>query len=149
MGVELDTLKAEFPVVLTLPVQWGDQDAFSHVNNTIPLRWFESARIAYCERIGLGASRATDGIGPILASQTCNYRRQVTYPETVHIGARITRIGRSSLTMEHRAVGQSSGAVVADATSVVVVFDYAANRSHPVPDPIRRQIEALEGRAFD
>jgi len=26
---------AEFPIVITLPIQWGDQDAFGHVNNTI------------------------------------------------------------------------------------------------------------------
>ncbi len=27
-----------YPVVLTLPVLWGDQDAFEHVNNTVYLR---------------------------------------------------------------------------------------------------------------
>jgi acyl-ACP thioesterase len=29
---------AAYPVAV--PVQWGDQDAFGHVNNTVPLRWF-------------------------------------------------------------------------------------------------------------
>src|SRR5947209_15630375 len=88
-----------FPVVLTVAVQWGDQDAFGHVNNTVYFRWFESARIAYCARLGLSGSRAA--IGPILASITCHYRRQLTFPDTVRIGARVTRIGRTSLTMEH------------------------------------------------
>ena len=45
---------ADFPVVIALPVQWGDQDAFGHVNNTIPIRWFESSRIAYLEHSGMG-----------------------------------------------------------------------------------------------
>ena len=35
-----------FPVVITWPVQWGDQDSFSHVSNTVYFRWFESGRIA-------------------------------------------------------------------------------------------------------
>lgn len=42
---------ADFPVVIRLPVQWGEQDAFGHVNNIIFFRWYESARIAYCQRL--------------------------------------------------------------------------------------------------
>ena len=46
MDAEPTDLLAQFPIILTIPVQWGDQDAFLHVNNTVYLRWFESARIA-------------------------------------------------------------------------------------------------------
>src|SRR3954462_15539128 len=97
MGSEL----ADYPVVIALPVQWGDQDAFGHVNNTVYLRWFESARIAYFDAIGLREMIATEQIGPILASTPCHYRRPITYPETVRVGARVTRIGRTSMMMEH------------------------------------------------
>ena len=34
---------AAFPIVVRWPVQWGDQDAFQHVNNTIYFRWFDLA----------------------------------------------------------------------------------------------------------
>ena len=74
---------------------------FGHVNNTVFFRWFESARIAYLDRIGLSRLMAGEQIGPILASITCNYRRQLTFPDTVEIGSRITRIGRTSMTMIH------------------------------------------------
>lgn len=40
-----------FPVVIELPVVWGEMDAFAHVNNVVYFRYFESARIAYLERI--------------------------------------------------------------------------------------------------
>lgn len=44
--MEIDTvargLLADFPVVIDWPVQWGDMDAFQHVNNTVFFRWFES-----------------------------------------------------------------------------------------------------------
>ena len=30
---------ADFPVSIRLPIQWGDQDAFGHVNNTTAIRW--------------------------------------------------------------------------------------------------------------
>ena len=35
------------PVSVQIPVAWGDMDAFGHVNNTVYLRWFETARIAF------------------------------------------------------------------------------------------------------
>ena len=107
MDSELAALLSGFPVVISLPVQWGDQDAFGHVNNTPYFRWFESARIAYGMRVGLSRLKATQNIGPILALITCDYRRQLTFPDTVHVGARITRIGRSSLTMEHRLISEA------------------------------------------
>ena len=46
-----------YPVALEVPVAWGDVDAFGHVNNTIYFRWFESARMAHFERVGLPVDR--------------------------------------------------------------------------------------------
>lgn len=137
---------AEFPVVITLPLQWGDQDAFGHVNNTVPIRWFESARVAYLEQSVMHQMMQAGGLGPILASVTCNYRRQLHYPDRVSIGARISKIGRSSLIMEHVVYSEKLNAVAADGTSTVVVFDYEANRPTRVPDEIRKAFESLEGR---
>src|SRR5689334_22159689 len=111
-----DSLPAElgeFPASIRLTVQWGDQDAFGHVNNTVYFRWFESARIKYLEQIDLSEQTADDKLGPILASVTCNYRRQVKYPDVVVIGARITRIGRSSLQMTYRVWSEAQQALVA------------------------------------
>jgi acyl-CoA thioester hydrolase len=132
--------------VIWLPVQWGDQDAFLHVNNTVYFRWCESARIDYLDKLGLSDLMRAEGIGPILAAISCNYRRPVTYPDQVQVGARITRLGRSSLTMEHIIYSEAQQQVVADATSTLVVFDYNRQSSLPIPDDVRRQIERLEGK---
>jgi acyl-CoA thioester hydrolase len=140
---------AGYPVVLTWPVQWGDQDAFQHVNNTVYFRWFESARIRYGELIGLDDLMKTQKIGPILATITCDYRLPITYPDTVLIGARISRIGRSSLTMDHILLSEAAGSVAAEGTSTLVIYDYNTARSHPVPAPLREAIAKLEGRTFD
>jgi acyl-CoA thioester hydrolase len=145
---EFEKLKEGFHVWITLPIQWGDQDAFGHVNNAIYLRWFESARIEYGNRAVLSQTGTGTGVGPILAAISCNYRRQLTYPDTVHVGARITRIGNSSLKMEHRIVSQLLGAVAADGDSTLVAFDYAAQKPVPVPDVVRTAIERIEGKTF-
>jgi acyl-CoA thioester hydrolase len=144
----LKSLLSGYPVRIALPVQWGDQDAFQHVNNVVYFRWYESGRIAYSRRVGLMGGDRDDGIGPILAATSNHYRKQITFPDTVHIGVRVVKIGRSSLAMEHVIVSESLGAIAAEGTSTLVVFDYRANRPHPVPEPIRRAIESLEGKSF-
>ena len=145
---EVERLLDGYPVVIELPIQWGDQDAFGHVNNTVPLRWFESARIAYMGRVGLSDLFAERKVGPILASITANYRSQIHFPDSVLVGARVTRIGRSSLTMDHVSVSLGRKAVAVEGTSTLVVFDYLANRPEPVPEAIRSLIESLEGRSL-
>ena len=141
---EIAALLADFPVIVSVPVQWGDMDAFQHVNNTVYFRWFETARIAYTGRLGLGKLMVDTRVGPILAAIGCNYRRQITFPDTVHIGSRILKIGRTSLTMEHALVSETNQAVSADGTSTLVVFDYKSQRPVPVLPEIRRAIALLE-----
>lgn len=141
-------LLSSFPVQIRLSVQWGEQDLFGHVNNIVYFRWFESARIRYGEVAGLEDSFRTRKIGPILAAVNCNYRLQVKYPDTVVIGARITRLGRTSLAMDHAVASLSQNALVADGTSTVVVFDYNAGKPFPIPDDLRSAVERIEGQSF-
>jgi acyl-CoA thioester hydrolase len=145
---ELAGLLSAYPVTITLPVQWGDQDALQHVNNTVFFRWFESVRIAYWGRTGMDTRMRETRVGPIMAAVACDFRRQVTYPDTVLVGARVARIGRTSVAMEYAAVSASARAVAAEGRSTVVVFDYNAGTPVPVPDEIRLAMEAIEGRAL-
>jgi acyl-CoA thioester hydrolase len=147
-GTECASLLAAYPVQVVLPVQWGDQDALGHVNNTIPFRWFESARIAYNQRVGLLDLFQSERIGPILATTACDFRRQITFPDTVHVGIRVVRIGRTSVGMEHAIVSERQNAVVAEGSATIVMLDYKNNKPHRVPDSIRQAIATLEGRAF-
>jgi acyl-CoA thioester hydrolase len=143
---DLAALLTGFPVLISWPVQWGDQDAFQHVNNTVYFRWFETARIDYTRRLGFNEMMRQQKVGPILAAIGCDYRRQITFPDTVHIGSKIVRIGRTSLSMEHALVSQASRGIAAESKSILVLYDYAAGRPVPIPDEIRRAIEAIEGK---
>jgi acyl-CoA thioester hydrolase len=123
MGQALDHLLAGYPVVIAFPVQWGDMDAFAHVNNVVYFRWFESARIAYFERIGVLKHLSGEDLGPILASSSCDYRRPVVYPDTVRVGVRATRIGRTSIALEHRIISGKQKALAAEGTAMTVFYD--------------------------
>lgn len=137
---------ARWPVSVEVPVAWGDMDAFGHVNNTVYLRWFESARIAYFERIGL-SGLAPQGVGPILARATCDYAIPLVYPDTVLAEATVAKLGNTSFTMHYRVRSRAHGLqVAAQGEGVVVLFDYAKGGKVPLDAALRGAIERVEGR---
>ncbi|MGD0499234.1 MAG: thioesterase family protein [Bryobacteraceae bacterium] len=138
-------LVADFPVVTTIPVLWGDQDAFGHVNNLVYLRWAETARVDYLLRIAQFPALPPSGVAPILASVKCDYRRVVNYPDTVYVGTRVTRIGNSSFQMAHRIVSRNLDDIAAEVDSTLVLLDYSINKPVRVPDETRKLIAELEG----
>ena len=81
-----------YPVVIGIPVAWGEMDSLQHVNNIVYFRYFESARMAYFRELGIWDYMHETGIGPILASTQCKFKIPLTYPDTVSVGARITEI---------------------------------------------------------
>lgn len=133
-----------FPVVVELPVQWGELDAYGHVNNAVFFRYFESARIAYLERCGLIETYHRDKVGAILHSTSCRFRRALFYPDTALIGARVTQIEDDRFTMAYRVVSTAQGEVAAEGVGVVVVFDYHRREKTAIPDPVREGIAAVE-----
>lgn len=142
-------LMPDFQHVLRWPVQWGDQDAYRHVNNTIYFRWFETGRMTYSADIGLDRNRLEEtGLGVILPAINCHFRSALFHPDVVQIGTRVTRFGRTSMTMLHAIYSEKLRKIVADGESTVVVYQYREQAAVPIPDFVRSSIEALEGRSL-
>lgn len=133
----------DFPITVEIPVAWGDMDAFSHVNNTVFFRWFESARIAFLQAIDFTGGGERGGVGPILASTRCRFRRPVAFPDIVTVGVRVTGMSEDRFTHEYRAVSRALGEVAAEGAAVVVSYDYAAGRKTPIPPAVRAAIDRL------
>ena len=138
-----DLLK-HFPVILDVPVRWGDMDAFQHVNNIVYFQYFESGRIAYFEALQIDDFLSGRKVGPILASISCQFRFPVTYPDTLQVGTRVSQIGSDRFVMEHRAISTRHDRLVAESEGTGVSFDYAAQRKAPIPDAVRMRIMEME-----
>lgn len=137
-----------FPVVIEVPVQWGEMDAFNHVNNVMYFRYFESARIAYLEKIGHIETMNATGIGPILASARCDFKRPLTYPDRIFVGIRVSEMGTDRFTMQFRIFSEKLQKIAAEGDGVIVSYNYRERRKAPIPQEVRRRIEELEGRTF-
>jgi acyl-CoA thioester hydrolase len=135
-------------------VRLADTDAMGHVNNASYLTYVEIARIAYYEAVvrkplPLGVHGAEEGM--ILAEIRMTYRSPAFYGETLTIETRVDRIGSTSFTMVHRMTAPETrygpARLVAVSESVLVSYDYQAERPIAVPEDWRAAIAAFEGWA--
>jgi acyl-CoA thioester hydrolase len=133
-----------YPVIITLPVAWGEMDAFQHVNNVIYFKYFESVRIAYFEKLEMMNLMEETGIGPILASTQCRYKVPLTYPDTVAVGTRISTVGEDRFSMAYIVVSQTRNLVAAEGDALIVAYDYRKNTKARLPDVLTGRINAIE-----
>jgi len=152
-GDDARDLPGDFGHAHRIEVRLADTDAMGHVNNAAYLTYLEIGRAAYYETVTgepfqLGVHGAQEAM--ILAEIRVTYRSQAYYGETLAVETRVEHIGRSSFRMVHRLTAPKSrygsARLVAVADSVLVSYDYRADRSIPVPSSLAEALESLEGR---
>jgi len=137
-------LLAGFPVVVQLPVVWGEMDSYCHVNNVVYFRYFENARLEYFRRLNWFDFEEETGIGPILQATQARFRRPLTYPDTIWVGAKVASLAEDRFTLEHRIVSQRLNEVAAEGQGTIVTFHYVDGKKVPIPEELRRRIAELE-----
>jgi len=133
-----------YPVLIEIPIAWGDMDAFQHVNNIVYFKHFESARISYFEKIDFLEVMNKTSIGPILASTQCRYKIPLTYPDHVTVGTKVDTIEKDRFIMKYAVISHKLKKIAALGEGVLVTFDYQNNKKTLIPDEIRKRIIDLE-----
>ena len=126
--------------ILTQRVIWGEMDAFNHVNNVAYFRYFESARIASMEEIGIMDHLSQHQIGPIMASTSCRYKAPLTYPDTIHIGVKNTDIGDDRYTQHYFIYSEKLDRIVTEGEGLIVFYDFKTNKKTDIPIAIRENL---------
>ena len=129
-----------------LEVRFRDCDALGHVNNAVYLTYLEEARRHHWRACGLASSADGERIpAVILARVEIDYRRPVLCGELLAVRLGVAAIGRTSFTYEYEIVDERSQ-LVASARTVLVRYDYAAQKPVPISDDFKqaltRRIEA-------
>lgn len=134
----------EFSVKVERALEWGDMDAFNHVNNIIYFRFFENARIAYFDKVGLLEPFSETKIGPILKSTSCIYRFPLVFPDTISVGAKVLKLEEDRFLMKYAVLSHKTQKIAAEGEGVVVSYDYVNFKKAPLPEVIANNIRNLE-----
>jgi acyl-CoA thioester hydrolase len=136
-----------YPVVVVQEVIWGDMDAYQHVNNVVYFRYFENARLEYVQRLRWPEYEDATGIGPILAATQARFRRALTYPDTIAIGARLHSMAEDRFDLAHRIVSRQLGQIATEGQGTIVSYHYPDGKKVLLPEELKQRIRALEAGA--
>jgi acyl-CoA thioester hydrolase len=123
----------------TMPIRWGDMDAYGHVNNTIYFRYMEQARVEWIE--AMQAPVRPGGEGAVIINASCSFLIPLNYPGTVEVRTYASHPGRSSFQthVEMRLVGDER--IYAEGAAKVVWMDTRTGKSVPLPEHVRAEVE--------
>jgi acyl-CoA thioester hydrolase len=137
---------AGYPVVVEIPVAWGEMDAFGHLNHTTYFRYMETARISYFENLDFPDFLGRNPVGPILGAISCRFRAPLAYPDRVSVGVKVSRVEKDRFIMSYSIFSHKSWKLAAEGESTIVCFDYRQNRKALVPEQLKNGIADLEGK---
>lgn len=130
-----DTFRHFTPVT----IRYSDQDSMGHVNNVSFGAYIEAARTMLIQ--GFLDRFDHPGLDFILARVVIDYRRELHYPGTVEVGARLIRLGSKSLTSGYGVfLGDSC---IATAESVNVFYDMNTRKSVVPPEDVQATVRQL------
>jgi acyl-CoA thioester hydrolase len=136
-----------YPLKLRLRIDWSEIDLFGHVNNVAFLKYIQASRVNYWEQIGLYQLYAEKKLGPMLLSTACQYKKPLFYPGNITVEVTLDYIKNTSFGFRHRVI-DDAGAVAAEATDVMVMYDFNTHQKMPFPEACRAAAEKLENKKF-
>ena len=131
-----------FRCSVSFPIRYADIDAQRHLNNVAYFTFMEHARVIYLRELGLWKDWDFESLGMILAEASCRYTAPAYLGETVTVRTRVAHLGTKSFRFEYRL--ETGRGEIAIGKSVQVCYDYAQQRSIPMPDVWREAIAAFE-----
>ena len=123
----------KFAINTKVNVVWGEMDALGHVNNVSYFRYFETARIDFLSQTGLLSILSEPSHSPVLRDTYAQYKRPVTFPDTLHIGSYITDIKEDRFTMRYEAFSESQQAICTTGYASVVMFNMNSGQKASIP----------------
>ncbi|MDE2007425.1 MAG: acyl-CoA thioesterase [Rhodospirillales bacterium] len=134
--------RAEYRWFHDITTRWMDNDVFRHVNNVNYFSFFDTA-VTYFEMSG-GVVDLLDGdVHCVVAEVACRYHSSLAWPDRVHVGVRVARLGGSSVRYELGIFRNNEDVASAEGHFVHVFVTRGDQRPTPIPDASRAILQAI------
>ncbi len=137
-----DATRSDFPHFLAIPTRWMDNDAYQHVNNVVYYSYFDTAVNRFLIDHGV-LDIHTDRVVGMVVDTGCSYFSSIAFPDTVHVGVRVAKLGNSSVRYELALFRNDAVSPAAAGHFVHVYVDRDTNRPVPVPVAARALLATI------
>ena len=122
----------DFHFSATVHVRFSETDMFGHVNNTVPISYFEYARIEYMKELGLMQRwlAGGDDLFPVVADMQVDYVQQVFFDEKLDVRVKVASVGNSSIDVHYWAVNEK-GETCFTGRGAMVQISKKTGKGHP------------------
>jgi acyl-CoA thioester hydrolase len=138
-----DTPRSAFPHFTALPTRWADNDIYGHVNNVVYYSYFDTAVNAFLIERGVLDIHRGDVVGFVVDSG-CSYFQPLAFPDVVHAGIRVSKLGTSSVRYEIGLYRNDATLPAAFGHFVHVYVDRKTNEPVPIPAATRIVLQQLQ-----
>lgn len=128
-----------FTVIQT---RWMDNDVYRHVNNVVYYSYFDTVVNGYLLSKGVLDIEKSPVIGLVVETQ-CRYFSPIVFPDLVHAGLRVAKLGTSSVRYEIGIFRNDDALAAAQGHFVHVYVDRAGGRPTTLPVNLRAALEPL------
>lgn len=135
-------LRSDYRHFQTIPTRWIDNDVYGHVNNVVYYQYFDTVVNQYLIEQGALDIEKSPVIGLVVETH-CNYFASVTFPDVVHAGLRVARLGSTSVRYEIGLFRNADHEAAAQGHFVHVYVDRSTRRPATLPDTLRQALTAL------
>ena len=125
-----------------ITTRWMDNDVYGHVNNVVYYSWFDTAVNAHLIEHGALDIDHGEVIGLVVETQ-CNYFAPLAFPQTIHAGIRVARLGTSSVRYEVGLFAEGADTCAARGHFVHVYVDRITRRPVTLPLSLKTVLETL------
>ena len=134
--------RTDYKQFYPVTTRWSDNDVYGHINNVIYYSYFDSVANRYLIEEG-GLDIGDGKIVGFVVNSGCEYHAPVSYPDAIEAGLRVERLGNSSVRYGIAIFRAGSQQAVAHGHFVHVFVERAANKSVPIPTPLREALARI------
>lgn len=136
------SVRSHYAAFQTHSTRWWDNDSYRHLNNAIYYSFFDTSVNKLLIEAGV-LDIAGSAIVGLVVETSCRYYAPMAFPDTVHAGVRVSKIGRTSVRYDIGLFRNDEDRASADGWFVHAYVDRATNRPHPIPDDVRAFLTTL------
>lgn len=123
-----------------LQTRWEDNDAYGHMNNIVHYSLIDTAVTNWQRKRGFFDAL---GVKFMVVQSGCTYFAEARYPDTVHAGLRVAKIGRTSWKYEIGLFRNDEPTAFAEGFFAQVQVDDDTARPSPIKDTFRQYLEQI------